>query len=261
MARILTDNLLTKGSAKGRYFNKRYDSQLISGGSALPVGAFPATPQISYTLAANHFPAESGDPIGSVQYCGFFLSGIENASGSTRSITYKVEKNGNTISNATSTGLTAGMKRTHTYGLMASANPPVVGDRWDISFYSDGSGVKLNQYAMGIIPCRFKPYNSINRVVCDLESLNDSDAVANFTNRGDTTGMFFNRLPIFNTQPAMTNLSNYPIAIEDLTAGVYSHSMMTSPVINANTDITNYIQSIIQYTYYFSWKETDIYTF
>lgn len=112
----------------------------------------PASAQISYTAGASHLPT-TNIPISYL--VNFFLwITCRNLSGSTRTISLRLEKNGTSIYTTTSSNVANnGYGACSLYAGGLSTTAPVVGDTFTVKLWSSGSGVQLQQHAFMLSPC------------------------------------------------------------------------------------------------------------
>ena len=114
----------------------------------------PATAQVSYTIASGHLPTITGGNISYRMMPFTFIRG-QNTSGSTRSISYRLEQNGTSIQ----TGTAPASVLNNYYWYLSLFNPmtssfPAVGDVITVKLWASGAGVYLNNKGFLIAPYR-----------------------------------------------------------------------------------------------------------
>lgn len=119
--------------------------------TALPTSE-PGSAQISYTAGATHLPTTN---IGvSYSVTPFLWVGCQNTSGTTRTISYRLEKNGTSILTGTTGNIANNSYGNFSFTAGAlSATAPAVGDAFTVKLWASGAGVTLQQHAFMLSPC------------------------------------------------------------------------------------------------------------
>lgn len=244
----------------------------VAGTPALPTSK-PASPQISYTVAAynsgdgtGNLPSFSGDLFDSTSYSGGLLAGVLNGSASARTLNWQVNKNGVDITGTGTNGSVTGSQRgVLNFFKLVGDNAPVVGDVFDIYLWCTESNtdLTLQKKAICITPSRPRVYNDSARLLA-----HSSSVFVNTTVPSGFTGNFANQnTTLKRGTDGSTTGSNagagiyggtfkYTVDIEDSTYGLFYANYVATPYSAVRSHASNYLIDAISICTSFSWKET-----
>ena len=115
----------------------------------------PATPQLSYTLAASDAPTVTANFDLAFTLHPLIWARGRNTGGASRTISYRLKKNGASVATGTLGSCANNYYYCVTAGYKWGDTPPVVGDVIELALWSNGAGVSLTDTGMGCSASRF----------------------------------------------------------------------------------------------------------
>lgn len=122
---------------------------LLGSPASLPT-AEPGTSQISFTVQNSDLPSISPSPF-SVVYSAFLYAGGKNTDTASQSVSYRILKNGTSITTGTQSSIATNVFWTHSYYNLYNVS---VGDVLEIRLWSSSANVNYDYYALLIYPTR-----------------------------------------------------------------------------------------------------------
>lgn len=238
--------------------------ETLMGTPAILPNSESGSPQISYTITSGMLPTHTGDTPASITYGGALVAGCINNGSSSRTLNYRVKKNGTSIATG-SQSISAGYKGILQYYALNGNNKPSVGDVFEIYLWCSESAtdMQLNRYALRIIPTIIKLVNDKNKLLANIMISTALDSsLTNFTQSMNIT-TFYPILPVSGNSDTvfaiMTASIEEMLTSENNSYGVVSNQLYSGSFITVtNTNSAYYLTARFFYTASISWSETNI---
>jgi len=222
----------------------------------------PETAQCSWTVTSNMFPSYSLQPA-SVDSIGFILAGCSNTGGSSRTLNWRVKRNGTSIGTG-SHSVPADNKATLNFNSLSGENKPVVNDVLEVYLWSSESGTDMTVdiQAFCIEPAKFKPVNDVNKLLFDVNFILSNTSTYNPIGFNSSYSKQYYLKKWSNRKNTYVTLYGGTFSFwfdsENSDYGIFTNLIDTNASNYVRVHLSNYLQDMVTKILQVKWTETNM---